>query len=332
MTANATSTVWTRGNWRPIPGHPGCEVSYSGRIRVIDDGKPRIIRPDGIGPCGFYTVQFRKGERYHQIGKLVAAAWIGPRPEGASIRYLDGNLQNHNGANLAYGTRKEFYQDQADRARREEAAGAPTHCSEGHRYTDKWFGGWGERFCKFCRRADHAARYVDNTIQTKPCKHCGDTMEDVPYRQTVCDTCAGRGVVKAITTKPCKWCGETMHDVPYQREVCHDCRHPNKVFQTKPCKRCGSTMPNVHHTRLYCDPCKAIQLAESRAKTRAHLRNGPRYSECIDCGTTIENAPQGPKATRCPEHKKDAQRSARRRHDAKRRTSGNSDHHTTEQD
>ena len=33
--------------------------------------------------------------------------------------------------------------DARARARREEAAGAPTHCPQGHPYEDSWYGAWG---------------------------------------------------------------------------------------------------------------------------------------------------------------------------------------------
>ena len=134
---------WTRGNWRTIPGLNGYEASYSGRLRKLTRNGPRIVKPNGIGPCGFFTVQIPETGQFHQLGKLTAAAWLGPKPDGLTVRYLDGNLQNHTVPNLAYGTWAELQADQAARAEREEAAGAPTHCEQGHRLAPTWSGGWG---------------------------------------------------------------------------------------------------------------------------------------------------------------------------------------------
>lgn len=185
---------WKRGNWKAIPGFPGYEASYTGRLRDIagEDGKTVILKST-VGPCGFHTLQLgRHGRKYYQVGKLVALAWIGALPDGATVRYLDGNLQNHNAANLACGTRKEFYQDQEARARREEQAGAPTHCQDGHPYSDTWFGGWGERRCGQCLSSDRRARYPSRKYQDKPCQDCGAVMEKVHYQRELCDECGSR--------------------------------------------------------------------------------------------------------------------------------------------
>jgi len=81
---------------------------------------------------------------------LVAAAWLGPAPPGAQVRRLDGDPTNDRVDNLAYGTAEEVKADHAARARREEAAGAPTHCPAGHRFSDSWQGNWGQRLCQTC--------------------------------------------------------------------------------------------------------------------------------------------------------------------------------------
>jgi len=47
-------------------------------------------------------------------------------------------------------TAEEVKADHAARARREEAAGAPTHCPAGHRFSDSWQGNWGQRLCQTC--------------------------------------------------------------------------------------------------------------------------------------------------------------------------------------
>lgn len=314
-----TGEVWKRGDWKPIPGFPGYEVSYAGRIRDVASEDDPVILKSSIGPCGFYTLQLgRLGRQNYQVGKLVALAWIGPRPDGADVRYLDGNLQNHNAANLAYGTRAEFYEDQAARARREEAAGAPTHCPEGHRYSDVWFGGWGERLCRGCRRADHKANYRSRMFKDKPCKKCGALMVHVHFTRQLCDDCGGVPMPGLIQDKPCKWCGETMFRVPYQREICHPCRRRDRTVQDKPCEDCGSIMARVHYTRKLCDGCGSRHLAEYRERYKAQARKGPRVSHCIDCGSEVISTGPGPVGKRCPEHKTQARQEASRRFEQKR--------------
>lgn len=48
-----------------------------------------------------------KGANGSPVHALIAATFIGPRPENADIRHLDGNPLNNVVENLAYGSRRE---------------------------------------------------------------------------------------------------------------------------------------------------------------------------------------------------------------------------------
>lgn len=118
-----------------------------------------------VAPCGYWCLVLSKdGDvQAFRFGTLVAVAWLGTKPAGQWIRHLDGDLLNDRVENLAYGTEVEFRADQALRARREEAAGAPTHCPSGHRYSDHWMDMFGERNCAGCRH-DHYLSIRDRKL------------------------------------------------------------------------------------------------------------------------------------------------------------------------
>lgn len=111
--------------WKPIVGYEGYyEVSNHGNVRGCErwvDGcrggglrlrKQRPLRHN-LSDQGYLIVRLSK----HRIGKtyavhrLVAAAFLGPRPEGQEIRHLDGSRINARLDNLAYGTRTENVAD-----------------------------------------------------------------------------------------------------------------------------------------------------------------------------------------------------------------------------
>jgi hypothetical protein len=142
--------------WRPVPSLPGCEASDLGRVRVWRSGTPAIL-PGTVGPCGFHTVMVLRGYKDRvcaRAGTLVAAAWVGPRPDGAEVRRLDGNTLNDRADNLAYGTLDA--------------------CPQGHRYADLWLGAWGERLCPECRR--QASRALHQATRARRPEAHGDTL------------------------------------------------------------------------------------------------------------------------------------------------------------
>ncbi|GAA4766089.1 hypothetical protein [Citricoccus nitrophenolicus] len=270
-TASTTPTVrdriWTRGNWRAIPGLNGYEISYSGRLRKQATDGPKIVKANGIGPCGFYTVWIEEDGHYHQVGTLAAAAWIGPKPDGLTVRYLDGNLQNHNVANLAYGTVAELRADQAARAEREEAAGAPTHCEQGHRLAPRWESGWGERYCRECTNIhsrnspDEAPEEPEETI----CEQCGTLAFGLLPTQLICNDCREQNLELAAAPR---------------LYTCLDCDTEHKAEKNNgplP-QRCPDCWEKVRATppRYYtCQGCQSEHRAENRM--------GPVPKWCPDC-------------------------------------------------
>lgn len=98
---------------------------------------------------------------------LVAAAWLGPRPDGLVIRHLDGNSRNNDVRNLAYGTPAENVRDTVRHGTHPEAS--KTHCYRGHEFTEDntyhyTYVRNGEslyptRFCRKCK-AENQQRYA----------------------------------------------------------------------------------------------------------------------------------------------------------------------------
>jgi hypothetical protein len=87
--------------WRPIADFDGYEVSDMGRVRsgatVL---KPRPDRN------GYLSVTIRRAKKAHRrvIQRLVAEAFIGPRPDGMVVRHRNGIESDNRKGNLRYGT------------------------------------------------------------------------------------------------------------------------------------------------------------------------------------------------------------------------------------
>ncbi len=91
----------------------GIEASSEGRIRkttLIGSGK----NVDGYAMTGLVS---EDGISYAPVHRLVAAAFLGPRPVGYVIRHLDGDKSNNTVLNLAYGTVAENAADEVRNGR-----------------------------------------------------------------------------------------------------------------------------------------------------------------------------------------------------------------------
>lgn len=101
--------------WRPIESSPGYEVSDLGRVRSYRDrqghpsAEPRIMVLQAT-IHGYLWIKLGR-QRQAAVHRLVADAFLGPRPPGMECRHLDGDRSNAALGNLAYGTRSENYQD-----------------------------------------------------------------------------------------------------------------------------------------------------------------------------------------------------------------------------
>lgn len=103
----------TEEQWKRIPGWEFYEASTLGRIRSFyKKTTPRILRgpadKNGYAVVSLTNKSTRKSFKVHV---LVAATFIGERPEGFQVRHLDGNKLNNKPTNLAYGSAKENTND-----------------------------------------------------------------------------------------------------------------------------------------------------------------------------------------------------------------------------
>lgn len=117
-----------REQWRAIEGYQSVyEVSNLGRIkscakwlaftskrgrRCVRRTAPKFLALQTL-PAGYRIVQLHlDGQRVARtVHSLVAAAFIGSRPEKYDIAHYDGNPANNRADNLRYATRRENHRD-----------------------------------------------------------------------------------------------------------------------------------------------------------------------------------------------------------------------------
>ena len=107
--------------WRPVVGYEDrYEVSSLGRVRSLDrtvhlyNGgsyirKGAMMHPtrDTYGHLQVRLCGGRGNARMKQVHRLVADAFLGPRPKGAHTRHLNGVPTDNAVENLAYGSGRE---------------------------------------------------------------------------------------------------------------------------------------------------------------------------------------------------------------------------------
>lgn len=152
--------------WRPVVGYEGLyEVSNLGRVH----GLPRKNVPNGHmmraarNSRGYYTLSLSvEGvKRSHTLHSLVAAAFLGPRPDGLDVLHGDGNPANNAASNLRYGTVSENNYDSVAHGRHINAR--KTHCNWGHPFDEEntLVNSYGYRACRACRaRRDVERRHT----------------------------------------------------------------------------------------------------------------------------------------------------------------------------
>lgn len=89
--------------WRDAPGWSEYEVSDVGLVRRKATGYV-LTTFVNVGGYMTYRLSERGIARTVYAHQLVAAAFIGTRPEGQQVRHLDGDRLNNTPENLAYGT------------------------------------------------------------------------------------------------------------------------------------------------------------------------------------------------------------------------------------
>jgi hypothetical protein len=165
--------------WAPVEGYDRrfvdfYEVSSHGRVRSLDrtdltraghrrryPGK--VLRPIVHPEDGHLMVFLYRGGQAipAKVHHLVAAAFIGPRPEGALVRHLDDIPANNHPANLAYGTESDNAADALRNGRHHNAT--KVACKRGHALagrnlrTGERADGKIVRWCRSCDTAVHTA-------------------------------------------------------------------------------------------------------------------------------------------------------------------------------
>jgi len=90
--------------WRPALGYEAyCEVSSHGRVR---DMRTKELRPQRLLK-GYPGVTINGIKKTVTVHSLVAAAFIGPRPEGKQVNHKDGVKTYNYWKNLEYMSSKE---------------------------------------------------------------------------------------------------------------------------------------------------------------------------------------------------------------------------------
>lgn len=95
--------------WRPIVAVAEYEVSNLGRVRR--NGRIKKPREDRKGYQFVVLWSHRKSRKY-AVHRLVAEAFIGPRPEGLIVRHRNGINDDNRDSNLRYGT---YAENEADK-------------------------------------------------------------------------------------------------------------------------------------------------------------------------------------------------------------------------
>lgn len=144
--------------WLPVPGYEGLyDVSDQGRVRRYTKTRVKPKKPH-IGSTGYVMISLWKNnhQKLCTVHGLVAAAFLGPRPDGLQVRHLDGDYANPHLSNLTYGTPSQNALDQRGHGTNFNAN--KTHCPQDHPYdkanTGIWISpeGWINRYCRTCAR------------------------------------------------------------------------------------------------------------------------------------------------------------------------------------
>ena len=95
--------------FKPIPDYPKYEVSNLGRVKSLQYGKERILKPNSNG-FGYLKLYISKDCKIktHYIHHLVAMAFLDHIPNGHKIviDHIDENKQNNHATNLRIVTQR----------------------------------------------------------------------------------------------------------------------------------------------------------------------------------------------------------------------------------
>lgn len=96
---------------QPILSFPGYKITRDGK--VWSDKSHKWLKTFVDGQTGYIMVNLCHSRYRYTPGihRLLLEAFVGPCPEGMETRHLDGNRQNNDLSNLAWGTRSENRRD-----------------------------------------------------------------------------------------------------------------------------------------------------------------------------------------------------------------------------
>jgi hypothetical protein len=109
--------------WKTINRFPSYEVSNEGVIRRKLGGTGavvgKVMKWHTSTSSGYPDIRFTVNRKQTAIPvhRIVAASFLGPKPENLQIRHIDGNKMNNHASNLCYGTAKENGQDKVHHGR-----------------------------------------------------------------------------------------------------------------------------------------------------------------------------------------------------------------------
>lgn len=99
--------------WAPVVHFEGIyDVSADGqvmRVRYLNGATPGRILKHNVNPHGYHLVRLYRGHgvstaQWAFVHRLVAAAFLGPGPDGYQVNHVDGHKSNNAVDNLEYVT------------------------------------------------------------------------------------------------------------------------------------------------------------------------------------------------------------------------------------
>jgi len=95
--------------WKPVPGYEGFySVSNHGRVRRektnSNTRKGRLLKLNTSSRYPRVSLWKHGEQETAYVHRLVAAAFLGPEPDGHEVNHIDGNPENNHVSNLEYVT------------------------------------------------------------------------------------------------------------------------------------------------------------------------------------------------------------------------------------
>lgn len=148
--------------WKPILGYEDYyEVSNLGRVKRIKYGQG--VRPYNILTLQMNTTKYLQifltvngKSKSHKVHKLVAEAFLGPRPSGLDINHRNGIRTDNRIENLEYVTRSENERHAYDVLGKKCASG---EAAGNTRYTEKDVKNIRRRYLQGEKKSDLAREY-----------------------------------------------------------------------------------------------------------------------------------------------------------------------------